>query len=445
MKKTILVLVLFLGLAFGVFCQASGPIDLVVLLDNSAGMSSYYRETSVVGPFLREFLRIGDTFHLISFSGTPRLEISRRIEGIGDVETIIARLLLMYPLYPQSNLGEALAFAERYTASLPGGRPGRLILLSDGSAANTQNLISETQERLRNQRTDFQYIQIPVALSDPSALRPTHTQPAAQIETTQPTQPSAAGQQEIVQGEITAPPPRQEQPGITDHGTAVTGPGQQAVQTPSNQIQQAESRPGASEWINRIPLPLLIALAILALLAIGIIIIFSSRRLSSSPNTVMARAAAPVDNIEQGLAQRKPLPKDKVYTNVEKYDGGPLMLNLFVEDQNTAIGRRNIHSIKSGYTLSLGGGRSDFLIFLVPLPPNIANVHYDGRNCNLIPLRPQYFPDIGSQTLYNCIGKTIRVISDKNYELHIRIDMYEDPLKVLNRLMNSISVPGPAK
>ena len=118
------------------------------------------------------------------------------------------------------------------------------------------------------------------------------------------------------------------------------------------------------------------------------------------------------------------------------------MLNLFVEDQNTAIGRRNIHSVKAGNSFSIGGGKSDYLIFLVPIPPRIADLRYDGRNCTLIPRKPDYFPDIGSQQVPNCIGKNIRVVSDRNYELHIRIDKYEDPLKALNRLMNSISVPG---
>jgi len=123
--------------------------------------------------------------------------------------------------------------------------------------------------------------------------------------------------------------------------------------------------------------------------------------------------------------------------------GGPVLLNLFVEEQNRAIGMRNIHTAKTSGSFSVGGGNSDFLIFLVPIPPNIATVQFDGRNCTFIPLKPRYFPDIGSQSLHNCIGKSIRVVSDKDYELFIRVERYEDPLKVLNRLLNSISVPGP--
>jgi hypothetical protein len=137
----------------------------------------------------------------------------------------------------------------------------------------------------------------------------------------------------------------------------------------------------------------------------------------------------------------KPMPKDKPDQNLD-FDNGPPMLSLWVEDQNTAIGRRNIHAVKSGYTFTVGGGKSDFLVFLVPIPPHIADVIFDGRQCTFIPRKPQYFPDIGSQQVPNCIGKTIRVISDKHYELHIRMERYEDPLKALNNLLHSIDVPN---
>jgi hypothetical protein len=210
-------------------------------------------------------------------------------------------------------------------------------------------------------------------------------------------------------------------------------------------------------------LPLLIILGILALIILGLIVFFAARRLHDSPNKTMAKAAAPTDNrdaalmtsyaqtqknqtrppLEQRPPERKPLPKDKTYNEAGYGTGEPLLLNLYVEEQNTAIGRRNVHTVKAGSTFSVGGGNSDFLIFLVSVPPNIASLQYDGRNCTFIPLKPKYFPDLGSQSVQNCIGKTIRVVSDKNYELHIRIDRYEDPLQVLNRLLNSISAPGP--
>jgi hypothetical protein len=118
------------------------------------------------------------------------------------------------------------------------------------------------------------------------------------------------------------------------------------------------------------------------------------------------------------------------------------MLSLFVADQSTNIGRRNVHAVKSGYSFTIGGGKSDFLIFLVPVPPRIAELRYDDGLCILIPRKPEFFPDLGSHPLPDCIGIPIRVISERNYELVFRIDRYEDPLITLNRLLHSVDVPG---
>jgi len=118
------------------------------------------------------------------------------------------------------------------------------------------------------------------------------------------------------------------------------------------------------------------------------------------------------------------------------------MLSLWVRDQNRNIGKRNVHLVKSGTTLSLGGGRSDFLVFLVPLPHRIADIHFDGEYCSLVPRRPDYFPDIGSTIVDDCLGKDIRVLSDKGYELYLRIEKFEDPLLKLNAFLHSIDTAG---
>jgi len=565
MKKLLFVLILVTLLASGVFCQStnsSSPVDLVVLLDTSASMSGSYRETSnyLIGPFLREFLRIGDTFHLISFSGTPKLEISRRIEGVGDVETIIARLLLMYPLDPESNLSGALSFAESFASSLPS-RSKKIVLISDGDAENTQSLVNTHSDRFRGLGADLQYIKVPVTGNGPSSGRgaplaqttapsqsaqPAQTaqqgaQPSQTAQTTQPaqtaqqgaqpsqtaqtTQPAQTAQQSTQPSQATQPAqPAQTAPGTqTPQSTQPTQPAQtaqQGTQTPQSTqpTQPAQTAPGAQETQSvsqagssqasgpattqgngvsgtaqvqspaqgtgqtqtaqasslglNIPLPLIIGLAILLLLILIAIFIFASRRLDKSPNRVISKAASPASPktkaetrpetkpvtksdrftetrktsqvLEYPPPRLKPLPKDKIYDeNALPSDGSPVLLNLFVADQNTAIGKRNIHSVKPGYSYTIGGGKSDFLIFLVPVPPRIAEVRHDGRTCAFIPAKPQYFPDIGSQTIPNCIGKTFRVISDKKYELHIRLEKYEDPLHALNKMLRSIKVPGP--
>ncbi|MCL1900603.1 MAG: hypothetical protein FWG11_08865, partial [Promicromonosporaceae bacterium] len=270
----------------------------------------------------------------------------------------------------------------------------------------------------------------------------------------------------------TAPPSSGGTQTVTPPPSSGTQPQTTQVQPPSGGTgtstgTSAGTSPGGSAFSGGIPLWLIIALIILALLILGLIIFFATRNLHNGPNRVMAQAAAPMDArdtlesqrqerlrgaemmddyAKSRAAQRRPMPKDREEEEPLRESGdGPAMLNLFVEDQNTAIGRRNIHVVKPGYTFSVGGGKSDFLIFLVPIPPHIADVQISGNNCTFYPRMPEFFPDIGSQAVPNCIGKTIRVISKKNYELHIRMERYEDPLKALNKMLHSIQVPGEVK
>ncbi|MDR1971879.1 MAG: hypothetical protein LBQ46_08145 [Treponema sp.] len=194
---------------------------------------------------------------------------------------------------------------------------------------------------------------------------------------------------------------------------------------------------------------LLIFLGLLALSILGLGLFILVRRLRS-PNRAVAKAARPEKRARPNTAAPAPLkprrespyrdtaPKTKV-----KY-GEPLMLRLFVEDQNTLIGKRNTHLVKPGLSFTVGGGRSDFLIFLVPLPPHIGELRYESATCSFYPRKPAYFPDIGNNPVPDCVGKTIRIVSDKGYELFMRIEQYEDPLVKLNRLMRSIRIPSAA-
>jgi hypothetical protein len=121
------------------------------------------------------------------------------------------------------------------------------------------------------------------------------------------------------------------------------------------------------------------------------------------------------------------------------------MLKLYVADQSTLIGKRNTHMVKPGFSYTIGGGNSDFLIFLVRVPPHIGELRYQNLTCSFHPCRPEYFPDLGNEPIHDCIGKIIRVISDKGYELSLRLEQYEDPLVELNRILHSIRLPSTPK
>jgi hypothetical protein len=117
-------------------------MDIVVLFDmGRSGLGdlgetyrsfAHFEETRdyITGAFLKEFLRKGDTFHLISFGDTPRIELSRRIEGEGDYRTIIGRLLLLYPLAQSSSLENAAAYAQAFVAELPPARQKKVVFFT---------------------------------------------------------------------------------------------------------------------------------------------------------------------------------------------------------------------------------------------------------------------------------------------------------------------------
>ncbi|MFA6508405.1 MAG: vWA domain-containing protein [Treponemataceae bacterium] len=178
MKKTTIACIAFLITVFSVAAVDRNPIDLVVLLDTSSSMYPSRKEVSeyIVGPLLTEFLKLGDTFHLLSFSDTTRNEISRKIEGPEDIETIIARLLLMYPLNPHTDFISALNDIHQYLTELPESRTKTVVLISDGehspkagspngglSAEETAKRIEASSARLKGNGWNFYLIKIPFA------------------------------------------------------------------------------------------------------------------------------------------------------------------------------------------------------------------------------------------------------------------------------------------
>lgn len=116
------------------------------------------------------------------------------------------------------------------------------------------------------------------------------------------------------------------------------------------------------------------------------------------------------------------------------------MTELFVYNQTTLIGKRNIHVMKAGTRLSIGGSKSDdFLIFLVPFPANLAQVQYDGNDYRVSILKPEYFPYETSNTIYPCIGRDITAVSMKGYPVTFTFRGYEDPMIRLNTILTSIN------
>jgi hypothetical protein len=543
MKRNIFLVLLLLFTIVCAYGQNSSPIDLVLLLDTSSSMSSSYDNVNnyVTGAFLNEFLRVGDTFHLIAFSGNPRLDVARRISGVGDVETIIGRMLLQYPVENGSNISSALNFAEQYINTLPS-RPKKIVLVSVGGA-DTNNLVTASKQRLNSKNTTLDFIQVTpgsAITNAPKSGRPAGTTnitgttgaggSASSAGTSSQTQGTAGTGSASTQGGGRTATGTQDTGRTTTTGTTATGSGGASTSggtttttgtgagtgstdqqsggpsststggtsggtsqdgTPYEGTSQDGTTYGDNNSTDRVAksyiseeerarrsesyytsMPFIILVVILLLLLLGIIIFLASRKLGSRPNRVMAEVASapqteestspnPRDHMKfvdhskdlakyastQGGRRTTPYDNHPLKPDTHKSPvinpSGPLLLNLFVEDQNTMIGKRNIHSLKSGYSLSVGGSKSDdYYVFLVPVPGHLGEIRRDGSSLTFIPRKAKYFPDIGSNPVKDCINKTIRIVSDKNYEMRFRFEMYEDPLVALNRVLMSVKVPG---
>jgi hypothetical protein len=523
-KKSFFSFLCFTVLFSALLSAQDAPKDLIVLVDTSASMSSFYANVTnyLTGPFLAENLNLGDTFHLISFSGKPRFEIARRVIDLGDVQTVNGRIFLLYPLEPVSDISAAISYGEKYTTILPSGRQKRMFIVSDSEEKDVEGMVNASAGRLQNAGTTIRYLKVPFSAAARTAQTPL-PQDRQTVSSNSQNQPGASGSPaQTGSSGSTGSPPSQNVSGSAgsqestilsesadslDSSSSSDSPGSSGTQAPSGpqtessissdsppvlpepETGSSETVPGAlpdsgkiqnsqtnpsdqnvpaenrteedaglrrsfGSFISSLPLPLLIALGILILLILGFIIIMMLRNLNFSPNRVMASATT----IDDGSAARNAELLNSFATTTKaasrisphrryhrddqnQFLSNPSMLNLFVEDQNTAIGRRNVHTLKTGSRFTVGGGNSDFLIFLVPMPPRIGELRFDGTNCTFIPLKSKYFPDIGSQQIPECIGKTIRVLSDKGYELFFHFERYKDPLIALNQLLHSINVP----
>jgi len=113
---------------------AAENIDLVVMVDTSQSMFPYFDDllNSLIHDLLTTRLHRGDTFHLLSFAGTPEVEISLEINSVDAAQRAFGRLLLLHPLGKYTDLVAALQFLWKYARELPETNRKQILLLTDG-------------------------------------------------------------------------------------------------------------------------------------------------------------------------------------------------------------------------------------------------------------------------------------------------------------------------
>jgi Mg-chelatase subunit ChlD len=132
--SVLLLIAALAAFAWGAVPLGAANIDLVVMVDASESMFPYFDDLMnyLVQDLLTEKLHRGDTFHLLSFSSLPEVEISLGIDSEEAAQRAFGRILLLNALGRYTDLVAALQFLQQYTKELPETNAKQVILITDG-------------------------------------------------------------------------------------------------------------------------------------------------------------------------------------------------------------------------------------------------------------------------------------------------------------------------
>lgn len=150
----------------------------------------------------------------------------------------------------------------------------------------------------------------------------------------------------------------------------------------------------------------------------------------------LAAFAAAASPLRKHVAASGPMP----FTPTVKRTAS-LRVEFRVEDQNPHVGLRNIRTLHSGGKKTIGGKRSDFLVFLVPVPSKVAEVYFDGEDLTIVPLKPEFFPDYAGP-IPNCLNRQVKMVSRHGKTLLLSFELYVPPADRLNRFLHCVDAPG---
>ena len=174
-------MVILLAIAmFGILAVAAVPasaenIDLVVMVDTSESMFPYFDDLMnyLVQDLLTTRLHKGDTFHLLSFSGAPEVEIALEVNSEEAAQKAFGRILLLHALGRYTDLVSALQFLSKYTNELPETNPKQILLITDGihdpppGSPNLQNAeavraaIAQAAQGMKKDGWKFDILRVP--------------------------------------------------------------------------------------------------------------------------------------------------------------------------------------------------------------------------------------------------------------------------------------------
>ncbi len=494
-KKTILT-----GLFIALLALKPGwstGIDVIVMVDTSESMFPFFDDliNYLIKDILEKRLNQGDTFYLLSFADEPEYELSAAITDATDLEKVIGRILLLNALGRYTDLITAINYLYAFTKSLQEQSEKLVLLLTDGihdpppgsptdmDPDRVRETLLQSAQRIKREGWSVHILQMP--LTDSQEDRPTKTSFLGDMAEVLETDivPYSEEDKEVLDKVIGFPV--LEFPGYVGEvsrrfkarfqvnnpakapvllvlseirtdgynilGKRITvrikpeqkkrlslpiklpdslpeGEHQLPIKlifrddshiAPTQGILQFTYVPGRSILPYFLYLLILVVLLLLLYILIRLFIVLKNRIQELSFPQFYRTAA---------VGQ-----KEKTFKR-------PLVMHVIL--QNSRIGFRNIHTVPSGRSCSVGGDGSTFLIYYVPMPRRIGVIVNDGKKYNFIPKRKEFFPNL-TDPLYDCLDKDIQAVSSRGHEVTFTFKEYISPLEEINNLMHSIRYAEP--
>jgi hypothetical protein len=385
--------------------------DLVVMVDISASMDPYFEDLVryFKDDILKGVVRFGDGFHFLSFSSRSEIEISEDPVEEQSQRRIILKLYGLKPFGLYTDLVAAVRFLTDFATALPSQREKVILLLSDGvhdppptspyykidQKAFIEDLRSQARI-LKQKGWAVHILQMP--MREQADRKPGETS-------------QKENALKIIADEL--------ETDVADYSEK-----EQVSKEMQTSVQETAKETAQQEVRTRVPIrdvgKVLYPILIILLLLLVIFILVSVIR-ANSLKTKLDRYMHP------SRAYRK-------FFGFFRSRKTGRLIEMRVDQQNRHIGFRNINLLTPGQTLSVGGGASRFLIFLVPFPPRIASLSFDGDSYTFKPRRMEFFPDLAGP-IDNCLDKSIPARSRKGYSITIRFLRYVSPLEEINRIL----------
>jgi len=153
----------------------ASPGELIVLLDVSESVFPIFDDLVeyLLRTTLTDQMKIGDTFHLMTFAGYTEIIFEKKITSEEDIEDAVSNILLLHPLGRYTDLVRAMKDLYEYVLLLPQDTEKTILVLTDGvhdpppdspynySDEETAAVLQETAEKIKRMGWEVFLLRLP--------------------------------------------------------------------------------------------------------------------------------------------------------------------------------------------------------------------------------------------------------------------------------------------